>query len=121
MPTVAPLAKVDKCRKFGANVVIEGGHMGETKAHAETLGQTMGLQYVNGYDDPTVIAGAGTIGIEIIEDVPSVDVVVVPVGGAGLIAGISCAVKTLKSDVTVFGVEPEFASSYTAAIMVSQE
>lgn len=120
MPTVAPLAKVDKCRKFGANVVIEGGHMGETKAHAETLGNTMGLQYVNGYDDPTVIAGAGTIGIEIIEDVPGVDVVVVPVGGAGLIAGVSCAVKTLKSDVTVFGVEPEFASSYTAAIMAGR-
>ena len=120
MPTVAPLAKVDKCRKFGANVVMEGGHMGETKAHAETLGNTMGQQYVNGYDDPTVIAGAGTIGIEIIEDVPGVDVVVVPVGGAGLIAGVSCAVKTLKSDVTVFGVEPEFASSYTAAIMAGR-
>ena len=120
MPTVAPLAKVDKCRKFGATVVIEGGHMGETKAHAETLGNSLGLQYVNGYDDPTVIAGAGTIGIEIIDDVPGVDVVVVPVGGAGLIAGVSCAVKTLKSDVTVFGVEPEFASSYTAAIMAGR-
>lgn len=59
---------------------------------------------------------AGTMGIEIIEDVPSVDIVVVPVGGAGLIAGVSCAVKTLKPDVLVYGVEPEFAASYTAAL-----
>jgi threonine dehydratase len=71
---------------------------------------------VNGYDDPPIIAGAGTIGIEIIEDVPCVDAVVVPVGGGGIIAGIGCAVKTLKPDVKVFGVEPHFAASYTAAL-----
>jgi len=74
------------------------------------------LEYVNGYDDPPIIAGAGTIGIEIIEDVPCVDAVVVPVGGAGLIAGLSCAVKTLKPDVSVYGVEPQFAASYIAAL-----
>ncbi len=60
-----------------------------------------GLTYVNGYDDPPIVAGAGTIGIEIIDDVPNVDVVVVPVGGAGLIAGISCAIKTLKPECKV--------------------
>lgn len=75
-----------------------------------------GLEYVNGYDDPPIVAGAGTLGIEIVEDVPCVDVVVVPVGGAGLIAGVACAVKTLKPDVEVYGVEPEFAASYTAAL-----
>jgi threonine dehydratase len=75
-----------------------------------------GLEYINGYDDPPIIAGAGTMGIEIVEDTPCVDVVVVPVGGAGLIAGVSCAVKTLKPDVKVFGVEPEFCASYTAAL-----
>ncbi|KAL3823923.1 hypothetical protein ACHAXA_007894 [Cyclostephanos tholiformis] len=116
MPTVAPLAKVDKCRKFGARIIIEGAHIGEAKAYAENLVASEQLEYVNGYDDPSIIAGAGTMGIEIIEDVPCVDVVVVPVGGAGLIAGISCAVKTLKPDVTVFGVEPKFAASYTAAL-----
>jgi threonine dehydratase len=101
MPTVAPLAKVDKCRKFGARIIIEGMHIGESKTYAETLVHSEGLTYINGYDDPPIIAGAGTIGIELIDDVPNVDVVVVPVGGAGLIAGISCSVKTLKPEVTV--------------------
>jgi threonine dehydratase len=102
MPVVAPLAKVDKCRKFGANVVIDGNHILESKKTAEELIATNpGLQYVNGFDDPPIIAGAGTIGQEIIEDVPCVDAVVVPVGGAGLIAGVACAVKTLKPDCLV--------------------
>ena len=75
-----------------------------------------GLEYINGYDDPSVVAGAGSVGIEIIEDVPCVDMVVVPVGGAGLIAGVACAVKTLKPDAKVYGVEPKFAASFTAAV-----
>ena len=101
MPTVAPLAKVDKCRKFGARIIIEGMHIGEAKTYAETLVQLEGLTYINGYDDPPIIAGAGTIGIELIDDVPNVDIVVVPVGGAGLIAGIACSVKTLKPEARV--------------------
>ena len=98
-----------------------------------------GLTYVNGYDDPPIVAGAGTIGMEIIEDVPDVDVVVVPVGGAGLIAGVACAIKTLRPECKVrgfissmltsfglgpyiplncqvIGVEAEFCPSYTAAL-----
>eukprot|EP00522_Entomoneis_paludosa_P011290 CAMPEP_0172447606 /NCGR_PEP_ID=MMETSP1065-20121228/6884_1 /TAXON_ID=265537 /ORGANISM="Amphiprora paludosa, Strain CCMP125" /LENGTH=444 /DNA_ID=CAMNT_0013198953 /DNA_START=51 /DNA_END=1382 /DNA_ORIENTATION=- len=116
MPTVAPLAKVDKCRKFGARVIIHGQHIGEAKEFAESLVETEGLDYVNGYDDPPILAGAGTIGVEMIDDVPDVDVVVVPVGGGGLIAGISCAIKTLKPNVQVIGVEPAFCASYTAAM-----
>ena len=116
MPTVAPLAKVDKCKKFGANVIIHGAHIGESKSYAETLCDENDLKYINGYDDPHVIAGAGTIGIEIIDDVPDVDAVIVPVGGGGLIAGVSCAVKTLKPDCSIIGVEPEFAASYIAAL-----
>lgn len=116
MPTVAPLAKVDKCRKFGARIIIEGAHIGEAKEFAETLVESEGLNYVNGYDDPPIVAGAGTMGIEIIEDVPCVDAVVVPVGGAGLIAGVACAIKTLKPECKVYGVEPEFAASYLAAL-----
>lgn len=116
MPTVAPLAKVDKCRKFGARIVIEGAHIGEAKEFAETLVGSEGLTYVNGYDDPPIVAGAGTIGVEMIDDVPDVDAVVVPVGGAGLIAGIACAVKTLKPECKVIGVEPKFCPSYTAAL-----
>jgi len=116
MPTIAPLAKVDKCRKFGARVIIEGAHIGESKAYAETLVESEGLTYINGYDDPEILAGAGTMAIEMIEDVPCIDAVVVPVGGAGLIAGISCAIKTLKPDVKVYGVEPQFCASFTAAL-----
>ena len=67
MPDVAPLAKVDKCRLLGANVIIKGGHIGESKIHAEKLVKTDGLTYVNGYDDKTICAGAGTVGMEIIE------------------------------------------------------
>ncbi len=75
--------------------------MGEAKEYAESLAENEGLTYINGYDDPQIIAGAGTIGMEIIDDVPCVDAVVVPVGGAGLIAGVACAVKTLKPDCKV--------------------
>lgn len=117
MPTVAPLLKVDRCRQFGATVIVEGAHIGESKVIAERLAQEGELTYVNGYDDPPIVAGAGTIGMEIVEDVPDVDVVVVPVGGAGLIAGVSCAIKTLKPDnCKVIGVEPEKCASYTAAL-----
>eukprot|EP00594_Rhizosolenia_setigera_P006832 CAMPEP_0178943172 /NCGR_PEP_ID=MMETSP0789-20121207/2428_1 /TAXON_ID=3005 /ORGANISM="Rhizosolenia setigera, Strain CCMP 1694" /LENGTH=326 /DNA_ID=CAMNT_0020622715 /DNA_START=542 /DNA_END=1522 /DNA_ORIENTATION=+ len=116
MPKVAPMAKVDKCRKFGAQIIIHGAHIGEAKEYAEKLMEKNGLTYINGYDDPPILAGAGTIGIEIIDAVPDVDAVVVPVGGAGLIAGISCAVKTLKPECKVYGVEPEFAASYIAAL-----
>ncbi len=116
MPVVAPLAKVDKCRRFGARVIIKGAHIGESKEYAEQLVESEGLNYINGYDDVPIVAGAGTIGIEICDQVPDLDMVVVPVGGAGLIAGISCAVKTLRPDCKVYGVEPHFAASYTAAL-----
>jgi threonine dehydratase len=103
-------------QKFGARVIIKGEHIGESKEYAETLVASEGLNYVNGYDDPPILAGAGTIGSEMIDDIPDVDVVVVPIGGAGLIAGVSCAIKTLKPDCQVIGVEPEFCASYTAAL-----
>lgn len=91
MPTVAPLAKVDKCRKFGARVIIEGAHIGESMTFAKTLVESEGITYINGYDDPPIIAGAGTMGMEIIDDVPCVDAVVVPVGGAGkFLFSLSC-------------------------------
>jgi len=85
MPTSAPMAKVDKCRKFGANVILKGEHIGEAKEYA--MKEFADLKYINGYDDPEIIAGAGTMGIEIMDQVKDVDVILVPVGGAGLIAG----------------------------------
>jgi threonine dehydratase len=120
MPTVAPLTKVSNCEAFGANVVIHGEHIGESKEHAYNDPAYEGMTYINGYDHPHIIAGAGTMGIEILEDVPDVDVVVVPVGGAGLIAGVALAIKTLKPDVQVIGVEPEFCASYAAAVAAGE-
>lgn len=87
MPVNAPLTKVEKCRKFGANVVSYGNHIGEAKEYAQR--EYKDLKYINGYNDPEIIAGAGTMGIEILEQCRDVDVVMVPVGGAGLIAGTS--------------------------------
>lgn len=116
MPTTAPMAKVDKCRAFGADVRIHGVHIGEAKEWALNGPEGGVKKYINGYDDPEIIAGAGTMGIELLEQVPDADVVVVPVGGAGLIAGVALAVKTLNPNVRVIGVEPERCSSYTAAL-----
>ena len=114
MPTTAPITKVDKCRKFGANVILQGMHIGEAKEYAQR--EMPDLKYINGYDDPEIIAGAGTMGIEILEQQPDMDVVLVPVGGAGLIAGVSLAVKTLRPHILVIGVEPDNVASYAAAI-----
>jgi threonine dehydratase len=85
MPVNAPLTKVQKCRKFGADVILHGNHIGEAKKYAQH--EYPQMKYINGYDDPEIIAGAGTMAIEILEQVKDVDVVLCPVGGAGLIAG----------------------------------
>lgn len=114
MPSTAPLTKVDKCRIFGANVILHGAHIGEAKEFAQA--EHPELRYINGYDDPEIIAGAGSMGIEIIEQVKDVDVILVPVGGCGLIAGVSLAAKTLKPHVKVIGVEPENVPSFQAAL-----
>jgi len=114
MPAVAPMAKVDKCRVFGATVIIAGAHIGEAKEHAVKNFPT--LKYINGYDDVEILAGAGTLGIEILEQIPQCDVAVIPVGGGGLIAGMALAMKTLNPDIRVIGVEPSRCASYTAAL-----
>lgn len=114
MPTVAPMTKVDKCRKFGANVIQHGAHIGEAREFA--IANHPDLKYINGYNDPEIIAGAGSMAIEILEQVPHCDAIVVPVGGAGLIAGISLAIKTLKPGCKVLGVEPDNCASYAAAL-----
>ncbi|CAM9814730.1 unnamed protein product [Ascophyllum nodosum] len=116
MPTIAPLTKVNKCKSFGVNVVQHGEHILQAKDHAVTAPEFKGMRYVNGYDDVEIIAGAGTMGMEILEQVPDVDYIVVPVGGAGLIAGISLATKTLQPEVKVIGVEPYFCASLTEAL-----
>ncbi len=84
MPQYAPLIKVNNCQKLGANVVLYGKDFAEAKAPALQIAAEKGLAYIGGYDDPAIIAGQGTMGLGIIEQVPDLDAVIVPVGGAGL-------------------------------------
>src|SRR5581483_8033266 len=116
MPRFAPLTKVTNCRRLGATVVLEGSDIGEARAAADEIVREKGLTYVNGFDDPAIIAGQGTLGLEIAAQVPDVDAVIVPIGGAGLIAGIALALKALKPHVEIIGVEPEHAASFIAAM-----
>lgn len=116
MPKFAPLIKVSNCQKLGATVVMHGQDFGEAKARAHEIAKERGLAYIDGYDDPAIIAGQGTMGIEIIEQVPDLDAVIVPVGGGGLIAGVALAVKTLRPHVKIIAVEAENVASFSAAL-----
>ncbi|MBI4561412.1 MAG: pyridoxal-phosphate dependent enzyme, partial [Candidatus Rokubacteria bacterium] len=107
MPEWAPLIKVTSARRYGAEVVLAGGNYDETHAHARRLQGERGLVFVHPFDDPRVIAGQGTIGLELLEQCPDLEAVVVPVGGGGLLAGITVAIKALKPAVQVIGVQAE--------------
>ncbi|KZC06262.1 L-threonine dehydratase catabolic TdcB, partial [Dufourea novaeangliae] len=115
MPVVAPIMKITACRQYRGNVIVEGRDMGEAKRIALQYARDKGLTYINGYDHPDIMAGQGTLGLEIVEQVPDIDAVVVPVGGGGLIAGVALAVKTLHPNVTIIGVESERCPSFYIA------
>ena len=116
MPKHAPLIKVSNCQKLGARVVLHGKDFAEAKTRAHEIAAKDKLAYIDGYDDPAIIAGQGTMGLEILEQVPNVDAVIVPVGGAGLIAGVSLAVKTKRPKVKIIAVEAENVASFSAAL-----
>jgi len=118
MPIVAPIMKVENCKKYGAQVIIHGADLGESKSMALRLARKYSLMYVNGYDHPDILAGQGTMGLEILDQVPDLDAIVIPVGGGGLIAGCALAIKTMKPDVLVIGVEPINCSSFSRAMQV---
>ena len=120
MPKFAPLIKVSNCQKLGATVVMHGQDFGEAKAHAHEIAKARGLAYIDGYDDPAIIAGQGTMGIEIVEQVPDLDAVVVPVGGGGLLAGVALAVKSLRPHVKIIAVEAENVASFSAALAAGE-
>lgn len=120
MPIVAPITKVENCRKFGANVIVEGEHLLESRTVAAKLEQEDQMLYINGYDDPGIIAGQGTVGIELLSQVPDLDAVVVPIGGGGLIAGISLAMKALNPSVRIVGVESNRCASWQAALQAGE-
>jgi threonine dehydratase len=120
MPMFAPLIKVSNCRKLGARVVMHGAHFGEAKAHAHEIAEREGLAYIDGYDDPGIIAGQGTMGIEIVDQVPDLDAVIVPVGGGGLLAGVALAVKSLRPNAQVIAVEADNVASFSAALRAGE-
>jgi threonine dehydratase len=120
MPKFAPLIKINNCQKLGATVVLHGNDFAEAKARAHEITQEKELAYIDGYDDPAIIAGQGTAGLEIIAQVPDLDAVIVPVGGAGLLAGISLAVKTLRPQTKVIAVEADHVASFSAALQAGK-
>lgn len=120
MPAAAVRSKVDACIAYGAEVILHGTNIGETADHLARVRDERGLVYVHPFNDADLIAGHGSAGIEIVEDVPDVDVVVVGIGGGGLIAGIAAAVKALKPGVRMIGVEPEGADAMTRALAAGE-
>jgi threonine dehydratase len=116
MPTGAPLAKVTATQGYGATVVLHGDTYNDAYAHARELQQQTGMTYIHAYDDPDIIAGQGTLGLEILADLPDVEALVVGIGGGGLIAGIATAIKGLKPDVRIVGVQAAGAASMRAAL-----
>ena len=116
MPRFAPLIKVTNCRALGATVILHGDDVGHARERAAALAAERGLAFVHPFDNADVIAGQGTMALEILEQTPGVEAVVVPVGGGGLIAGIGTVMKARAPHVEVVGVEPEAAASLAAAM-----
>jgi len=116
MPTTAPSVKVEGARSLGAEVVFEGTTSLERKARAEAIAEAEGLTMVPPFDHPDIIAGQGTVGLEIVEDWPEVDTVLVPIGGGGLAAGVAVAVRALRPAARILGVEPSGGASMKAAL-----
>ena len=111
MPKFAPVSKVKATRGYGASVRLEGVDYDEAQAYAHQLEREEGRTYVHAFDDPVVMAGQGTLGLEIVDDCPELDTVVVPIGGGGLISGVAVAIKEQLPDVRVVGVQAEGAAS----------
>jgi threonine dehydratase len=116
MPAGAVRSKVDACIGYGARVVLHGDHVGETFAEMERIRDAQGLTFVHPFDDPEVIAGNATAGLELLEEVPELDVLIVGIGGGGLISGVAAAAKALRPSIRVIGVEPERSNAMTLAL-----
>lgn len=120
MPEPTPLVKVTATRRFGADVVLHGANYDDAFAEARRRCQLDGSTFIHPFDDADVIAGQGTIGLELLEQVDGLEAVVVPVGGGGLIGGIACAIKSLKPDVRVIGVQTSRLPSMQAALSAGE-
>jgi len=116
MPEHAPISKIEATRNYGASVVLAGEDYDEAAERAHEIADAEGRTYVHAFDDEMVMAGQGTIGLEIYEDLPGVETVVVPIGGGGLISGIATALKGKDEDIRVIGVQAEGASSVAQSL-----
>src|SRR6204780_1927116 len=116
MPLPTPLTKVSATRAYGAEVVLHGTNYDEAYEEAVQNGKENGLTLIHAFDDDAVIAGQGTLGLEILQQHPDIEVVVAPIGGGGLIGGIACAVKETNPKVRIFGVQPARIASMKAAV-----
>ena len=116
MPTSAPLIKVTRVRQYGAESVLHGSDYDGAYAEAIRLSREKGLKFISAFDDPWIVAGQGTIGLELYEQDPDLDAVIVPVGGGGLIAGIALALKTLLPKARVIGVQSEAVPAMKVAL-----
>lgn len=116
MPTTTPLMKVDRTKSYGAEVVLYGNVYDEAAAHAAKLAAEHGYTFIHPFDDPAVATGQGTIAMEIIKELPTVDYILVPVGGGGLAAGVSTLAKLLNPKIKVIGVEPAGANCLQASL-----
>ena len=115
MPRHTPAVKVERTRGFGAEVVTAGDTLEEARDHADALARERGLTFVHPYDDPAVIAGQGTLGLEMLEAVPSLDTLVISIGGGGLIGGVAAAARALRPNLEVVGVQARrFPAMYNA-------
>ena len=111
MPETASIAKIQATKGYGATVLLEGRTFDESVIAAQNFQKRKGAIYISPYDDDAIIAGQGTLGLEIVEDLPDIDTVVIPVGGGGLFAGVATAIKELRPDVRVIGVQAEGADT----------
>jgi threonine dehydratase len=116
MPKGTPFVKIEHTRNFGANVIIHGESLADADAHARELEKEHGLTFVHPFDDARIIAGQGTVGLEIMEDLADFDAVVIPVGGGGLSAGVATAIKSRRPAVAIYGVEAAMYASLAAEL-----
>ncbi len=116
MPEGAPLAKITATQEYGANVVLYGNTYDDAYQHCLELQAASGAIFIHAFDDPAIIAGQGTLGLEMLNDLPDADAIVVPVGGGGLISGIAIAARALKPDITIIGVQAEGSASCRASL-----
>ena len=116
MPAGTPFAKIERTEAHGATIVLRGAGLTEARQVAEALAAERGLALIHPYDDPRIIAGQGTVGLELVEDRPDLDTLIVPIGGGGLISGVAVAAKALRPDIEIIGVEAALYPSMRCAL-----